>query len=714
MQNLGTVHSAAVIDLLIYLALFTLGSPAEARADAAWREEIVVTATRTPQPRDAVPAWVAVLSAEELARTPGVGLDDQLRRNPGFRLFRRASSTVAHPTVQGVSLRGLGATAASRSLVLLDGVPVNDPFGTWVPWHRLPRLTLSRVEIAPAAAGSLWGSGALAGAIHLVTRRPNGRLTLEASAGDRETVRLDLASGFRRQRSDAFFDLRGLATEGYRTVAAEQRGTIDVPARSEHQSFYGRFARDLNAATVLRLRALGSLERRVNGTPQARNEASSVAVTAGLAAIANARTTWSVLTTAQRNRFENQFTAVDDARGTERPVLDQFDVFSDSLRVDAQLGRQLVADHRLTGGIEVRLNDAGVGEDFFFSAAEGRFLRRRRAGGDERLLGAFVQHEAQLGARLTLQAALRIDHFAQRDGLRREVARDGAGGSDGTVLLVQRFADRDHTELVPRLAVRWAMSEHVDLLAGAYGGFRAPSANELYRPFRVGNDITAANAVLDPERLRGGEVGLSARGRRTQLRATAFWNEVADAIANATIGFGPGQVAPCGFVPTGGTCRVRSNVGTVRVRGVEAALDVRLGQGLSFDLGYTLQDARFAGDTGTLAGLRLPQVPRHQATLGVEWQQGAGGALRDERLAARLELRYAGPQPEDDLGTRRLDDTLTLGVLLRRPLSRGLDGWLSVDNVTDETIEVGRSANGLVTVGLPQQIVAGIRWRLPD
>lgn len=695
-----------MIELLIYLAFFSVGTAAESRLDPAWHEEIVVTATRTPRLRDEVPAWVAVLSSDELARTPGLGLDDQLRRSPGFRLFRRASSTVAHPTVQGVSLRGLGATGASRSLVLLDGVPVNDPFGTWVPWHRLPRLTLSRVEIAPAAVGSLWGSGALAGAIHLVTTHPRGRLVLEASAGDRETGRLDVASGLRRPRTDAFFDLRGLTTGGYRTVAAGQRGAIDAPARSEHQAFYGRLARDLSASTVLQLRALGSANRRVNGTPLARNEASSVALTVGLAAVGDARTTWNVLATAQRNRFENQFTAVDQARQTERPVLDQFDVFSDSLRVDAQIGRQVAPDHQMTGGVEVRLNKAGVGEDFFFSADQGRFLRRRRVGGDARLMGAFVQHEARLGARVSLQAALRIDHFAQRDGMRRDVARDGAGGGDGTILLDQRFAERDRTELVPRLAVRWAVSEQVDLLAGAYGGFRAPSANELYRPFRVRNDITAANAALEPERLRGGEIGLGARGRRTTLRATAFWNEVADATANATVGFGPGVIAPCGFVPNAGTCRVRASVGTVRVRGLEAALDVDIGRAFALDLGYSLQDARFAGDTGALASLRLPQVPRHQATLGVEWQ-GSG------RLAARLELRYAGPQPEDDLGTRRLDDTFTIGLVLRRPLSRALAGWLSIDNLTDETVEVGRSAAGLVTVGPPQQIVAGIRWRLP-
>ena len=70
--------------------------------------------------------------------SPALTLDDFLRRVPGFTLFRRTSSLVAHPTAQGVSLRGVGPSGASRSLVLADGIPLNDPFGGWVYWSRVP------------------------------------------------------------------------------------------------------------------------------------------------------------------------------------------------------------------------------------------------------------------------------------------------------------------------------------------------------------------------------------------------------------------------------------------------------------------------------------------------------------------------------------------------------------------------------------------------
>ena len=83
--------------------------------------------------REAVEAessgYVTAVDAESLDSRPGVNIDDRLRDIPGFSLFRRSSSLVAHPTTQGVSLRGIGSSAAGRTLVLYDGFPVNDPFG---------------------------------------------------------------------------------------------------------------------------------------------------------------------------------------------------------------------------------------------------------------------------------------------------------------------------------------------------------------------------------------------------------------------------------------------------------------------------------------------------------------------------------------------------------------------------------------------------------
>src|SRR4029078_13297747 len=109
------------------------------------------------------------VSNRELEVAGAQTLDDVLRQVPGFSLFRRSGSLTANPTAQGVSLRGVGASGASRALVLLDGVPLNSPFGGWVYWTRVPRVNIENVSVQNGASSSLYGSGALGGVVNITS-----------------------------------------------------------------------------------------------------------------------------------------------------------------------------------------------------------------------------------------------------------------------------------------------------------------------------------------------------------------------------------------------------------------------------------------------------------------------------------------------------------------------------------------------------------------
>ncbi|HEV7892914.1 MAG TPA: TonB-dependent receptor plug domain-containing protein, partial [Pyrinomonadaceae bacterium] len=137
-------------------------------APPALSEQVTVTASRAETRLGETPASVVVLSTDELETTAALTPDDALRQVPGFQLFRRTGSRAANPTAQGVSLRGVGASGASRAVVLYDGVPLNDPFGGWVYWGRVPREGLGRVEVLRGASSSLYGSGALGGVVQFV------------------------------------------------------------------------------------------------------------------------------------------------------------------------------------------------------------------------------------------------------------------------------------------------------------------------------------------------------------------------------------------------------------------------------------------------------------------------------------------------------------------------------------------------------------------
>src|SRR5205814_1757841 len=123
---------------------------------------------RTDQRLGDVPASVSIVSSEQIRQSPAVVADDLLRQVPTFSLFRRTSSLSSHPTAQGVSLRGVGPSGVSRTLVLLDGVPFNDPFGGWVYWSRVPLESTERIEVVDGSSSSLYGNYAMGGVINIV------------------------------------------------------------------------------------------------------------------------------------------------------------------------------------------------------------------------------------------------------------------------------------------------------------------------------------------------------------------------------------------------------------------------------------------------------------------------------------------------------------------------------------------------------------------
>ena len=229
-------------------------------------DTVVVTASRGAA-RLATPEATTVLTSAELLTSAAGALDDALRNTPGFSLFRRSSSRVSNPTTQGVTLRGVSGSGASRTLVLADGVPLNDPFGSWVYWNRIPQAAVDRVEVVRGATGDLYGADALGGVIQVLTFTP-GRTRFRASgeAGSHDTARFSGFGG--TQRGPWSVDAAGewLRTDGVVVVGEEARGPVDVRADSDYASgFFGAGYNPGQWHATLRLSLYD--EERGNGTP---------------------------------------------------------------------------------------------------------------------------------------------------------------------------------------------------------------------------------------------------------------------------------------------------------------------------------------------------------------------------------------------------------------------------------------------------------------
>ncbi|MEZ0388452.1 MAG: TonB-dependent receptor plug domain-containing protein, partial [Verrucomicrobium sp.] len=527
------------------------------------------------------------VTREEMARSPQSSLDEVLKSEvPGFSLFRRTGSEVANPTTQGPSLRNIGPNGAGRSLVLLDGVPQNDPFGGWVYWSRLPPALLGNVQVMQGGGAGLFGNNALGGTIYLTRHQPQ-TLAGEVTAGDRDTydgtVMSSLAAGPFRISST----LHGQSTDGYPVVREDQRGPVDIQADSRSWFAETAISTTLESGTEITLRGSWFEETRGNGTPYTGNHTEALDLSLGVKGPAG-DVQWEGLVYYQQRKFESTFSSVNAERTAETPALDQYEVPADSVGFSLTMtfagGLPFPAAEKegstLIVGVDGRWIEGETREKFRFE--NGNFLNQREAGGTQWLTGAFAEQTWQVNPDWAVTLGSRADYWQVSDGKREE--RSIASGAS---LLDVDYPDRDGVVANVRLGTVYKVNEKLQLRSAAYTGYRVPTLNELYRPFRVRNDITGANDALEPERLTGVEAGFQWEPVKSwKLGATVFWNELRDAVANVTVLNGP-DMAPDGtVVPEDGVYRQRQNVDAVTTTGVEITSRWEPAEWISLSAGY--------------------------------------------------------------------------------------------------------------------------------
>jgi outer membrane receptor protein involved in Fe transport len=678
---------AAALAALLACAAITAEDPKPQQPTPAepprLTEELTVTAAREPTRIADTPASVAILPREELLVTAAPFVDDALRQVVGFSLFRRTGSRTANPTSQGVSLRGLGASGASRALVLADGLPLNDPFGGWVYWARAPRLDVERLEVLRGGAADLYGSGALGGVIQVFSRdaRQGGGVETELSGGGEQTFEGALSAHASRGAWSGRLAGEAYHTDGYIPVEEASRGAVDTEAASEHVALDARVERTAWGDGRVFLRGQYYDEDRENGTPLQTND-----TRIGLGALGvdfgsseHGRTTIRAWGSSQL--YHQSFSAIAADRSREDLTRLQR-VPADALGLSAQWTRAFGSRHRVLLGVEAHRVSGTTEEQ---AITRGAVTSEVDAGGDEAGAAVYAQDLIQLHPRLVARASLRFDAWWLRDG--RSTTTPVATGITTTT----EHPDREETRASPRLGLVFRARPGLSLTASGYGAFRAPTLNELYRSFRLGDTLTLANPALEPERLWGGEAGaLATRGRGT-LRLTVFSAEVEGAVANVTVATVPGLIT-----------RERQNVGRTRSRGLESELDLRLGSRYVVTAGYAFTDATvqsFPADP-SLEGRQLPQVPRDQATLQVR---------REGRLQLGLQARWTGDAYEDDRNSLTLEDALQVDLFAGYELGRGVTLFASAENLFDAEIVAARTP--VPSLAPPRLVRAGVRVR---
>jgi len=639
-------------------------------------DRIVVTGEGLSLPPGTPAYGSVIIDRDRLTNSASGRIESVLGDVAGFQQFRRSDSRSANPSAQGATLRALGGNASSRTLVLLDGVPMADPFFGYIPFSALVPDRLSVVRVTRGGGIGAFGAGAVAGTIELASATRDQLPTLAASAFYGSKDATELTASLTPDLGGGYVSLSGRwdRGDGFQTTPKDQRVAATAPAAYDGWSTNLRAVAPLSATSEIQFRGTIFHDERTLRFKGA--DSMSEGQDASIRFIS--RGAWQVdaLAYIQARNFSN----IVISASTFRKSLDQRNTPSTGIGGKIELRPPVGPDHVLRVGADTRFATGDMFEDAYnANIAANPVTSRRHAGGEQMTTGVFAEDDWTLG-RLVLTGGVRADRWTISNGFYRAT---GAGAANNS------FADRSDWQFSGRAGALYRISDAVALRGAAYSGFRLPTLNELYRPFVVFPITTRANAALTPEKLKGAEAGVDVTPvQGLTLSVTGFINRLDDAIANVTLT----NVA---------NTRERQNVDHITAKGVELTAIGRVSDFLlsaSYAYSHSMVHAPGMG----FDGLTPAQSPRHAASATLAWEPKEGPALS-------ATLRYVSKQYEDDLQKDVLPHALTVDAVARLPLGHGVTLVARGENLFDEEV-VTRNAAGSIDLGTPRTLWIGFRF----
>lgn len=663
------------------LCAFSFFAPSVANAQGAPVEPadapIVVTGHGLATTPGKAAYGTQAISREQLTSTASGRIEDALGKVAGLQQFRRSDSRSANPSAQGITLRGLGGNASSRALVLLDGVPLADPFFGYIPFSSIDPNLLSSAVVTRGGGTGAFGAGAVAGTVELesANARQLGLLSGGAFVNDRGETELSAAVAPELGNGFAVLSGRWDRGQGFWTTPVSQRNaTASVRARYDSWSAGLRGAAQIADDLELQARIAAFDDHRTLRFKGA--DSTSSGQDASLRLVGRGHWQFDLLGYVQARDFSNVVISASSFRKT----LDQRRTPSTGIGGKFEIRPPVDSNHVLRLGADLRIADGEMLETGF--ASSGAVTKRRRAGGRNADLGFYLENDWSVGP-MVLTGGARLDRWTIRNGSFEE--EDVINSTTTT----NRFADRSGWQASVRGGALIRVADALKLRVAGYTGHRQPTLNELYRPFVVFPVTTEANAALANEKLRGYEAGIDLDPLPgVQLSVTAFDNRVTNAIVNVTD-------------PANDNLRKRRNVDAVKSRGLEASVKASFKTvELNGSVSWTDAKLSAAAASTKLDGKRPAQTPELAAYAGVQWHPA-------ERWTVAASVRHVGAQYEDDLEKDILKAATTVDAFVEVPAGPATV-ILRAENLFDEEI-VTRNSSNTIDLGAPRTIWIGIR-----
>ena len=627
----------------------------------------VVTPARTARAIADVPGAVEVITVPQLENTPGATLNDKLVNIIPGAVSSRANGIYSFTSV--VTLRGLPANEQGRTLVLLDGVPVNTGATGAVNWNRLAAEDIDRIEVFKGPVSSLYGSNAAAGVINVITKKAAVGYQLGTAYGTYNTFQAKLRAGFKIRKLALSAGGSYLGSDGYNSTPAALRVTPDYSANK-----YVR-EKSVSAAAALDLAEKGLIDAQYSRTEGLRGEGIRIRTADGASRRYNtdfARAAWRgenngvAWQTQAYYQFEDYFRLNETTK-------------SGYTRVNTVAGRedtggQAAVSLPLAGllatlGADYKLGSVDAVDHNIAPAPEYDSKNRGRA----RQYAPYIQAEKKLlSDRLKLLAALRYDNARYFDGY--------FFNPSNTINLVNG-SQSDHywDSFSPKYAASWSYSDSLEQYLSYGRGFRAPALEDmcltLLRGSGMNKRLSVANPGLKPETVDTAETGFKITPLTgLYIEPTAYYTTGRNFIyATDTNDFVGGvRVAK------------KENIGKVKIYGVELPVKFYI-RAFSFTAAYAWSDSEIEEYAGpaALQGRSLTYAPRHTAS--------ASFGVKTASAEFALGWVYKSKQYTADDNSAWAGWYQTFSVSASRSFSRAVSARLTVENIFDKRYQESSS-----------------------
>lgn len=587
-------------------AVLVVASPCALSQD---EDAVIVEGTRFPEQVERLPASVTVLSAEDIARSSARTLPELLSGQVGIATTDLYGNNAA---LTAVDMRGFGVTGPQNTLILVDGRRVSDIDLSGVQWSAIPLSGVERIEILRGSGAVLYGDGASAGVINIVTRSPlrqEKRLDVFGRVGSYRTVEGQLYGSYANSAFGLNASAYGYGSDGYRDNNRNEQRNGTLNARWG----IGQGALDLRVG----------VDRQDLRLPGARTVQPSI----GLDEYAqDPRGTSTPLDYSSRDgrragaTFTQKIGEAEISVGLDWRDKDQRSYFDfggfPSYRADALDVMSLTPRVRVpfaSGAWRHRLTIGADGYAWRYDSRRSNLpenvtqpVNRVRIAQDVRAF--YLQDLVEATATTQLSLGWRTERVAFDA---EDTLDPAAPGYDPFLSSGAPPARETQKQQAWELGLRQALDARWSLFARAARTFRFANVDEIYE-----NDasFSAQFQILRPQHTRGYEAGTEWRTSSASARVSLFRNNVYDEIHLDPFSTGVGN----------------TNLPPSRRQGAEIDARWQASKPLQLHAAYAFTDARFLegvlpgsgfaiGTNLEIAGRRVPLVPRHKLNLGLSW-----------------------------------------------------------------------------------------------